>query len=124
MEDCSTDEQTQQETLCRRRYRQPRALDEAERNRCLAYSTVSMAIVTYCVSLFAVVYRINFFRSPVNIIDLLATATFYVDLILSLLEKENDLSEMINLIQVARLFRLTRHSPGLKVSILHLVSHV
>lgn len=62
-------------------------------------------------------YRINFFRSPVNIIDLLATVTFYVDLILSLLEKENDLSEMINLIQVARLFRLTRHSPGLKVSV-------
>jgi len=50
-------------------------------------------------------------------IDLLATATFYVDLILSILEKENDLSEMINLIQVARLFRLARHSPGLKVGI-------
>jgi len=60
--------------------------------------------------------RINFFRSASNIIDLLATLTFYVDLILSLLEKENDLSEMINLIQVARLFRLARHSPGLKVS--------
>jgi len=56
-------------------------------------------------------------------IDLLATATFYVDLILSLLEKENDISEMINLIQVARLFRLTRHSPGLKVSILVILVH-
>ena len=63
--------------------------------------------------------RINFFRSPTNTIDLLATAAFYVDLILSLLEKENDLSEMINLIQVARLFRLTRHSPGLKVGDAH-----
>ena len=62
-----------------------------------------------------VLCRINFFRSAANMIDLLATATFYVDLILSLLNKVNDLSEMINLIQVARLFRLTRHSPGLKV---------
>jgi len=51
-------------------------------------------------------------------IDLLATATYYVDLIMNLLNKENDLSEMINVIQVARLFRLTRHSPGLKVSVL------
>jgi len=55
-------------------------------------------------------------------IDLLATATFYVDLIMNLLNKENDLSEMINLIQVARLFRLTRHSPGLKVGIFVLFS--
>lgn len=66
---------------------------------------------------FCLLYRINFFRSLANIIDLLATGTFYVDLLLSLLQKENDLSEMINLIQVARLFRLTRHSPGLKVGI-------
>ena len=69
-------------------------------------------------------HRINFFRSLANIIDLLATATFYVGLILSLLEKENDLSEMINLIQVARLFRLTRHSPGLKVSVLVILCSV
>lgn len=40
-----------------------------------------------------------------------------MDLILTMLNKENDVSELFNVIRIMRLFRLTRHSSGLKILI-------
>lgn len=56
----------------------------------------------------------------VNIIDITATLSFYVDLILqsqySHLEN-TDILEFFSIIRIMRLFKLTRHSAGLKILI-------
>ena len=86
-----------------------------------------------------------FARSPVNIIDLVATLSFYTDILLQvthfsplpfffqfasaaldmtlqLIEQElahhvdnADILEFFSIIRILRLFKLTRHSPGLKI---------
>ncbi|GBP56122.1 Potassium voltage-gated channel protein Shaw [Eumeta japonica] len=63
---------------------------------------------------------IEFVKSPVNIIDFIATLSFYMDLVV---EKavvrrtgsKADILEFISIIKILRLFKLTRHSPGLKI---------
>lgn len=57
-----------------------------------------------------------FVTSPVNIIDFVATLSFYIDLIL-IKENKSDLLEFFSIIRILRLFKLTRHSPGLKILI-------
>jgi len=56
----------------------------------------------------------------VNIIDITATLSFYIDLILqnyySHLENA-DILEFFSIIRIMRLFKLTRHSAGLKILI-------
>lgn len=59
---------------------------------------------------------IEFLKSPVNIIDFVATLSFYLDMIL-VHEKKSDLLEFFSIIRILRLFKLTRHSPGLKILI-------
>lgn len=59
---------------------------------------------------------VDFIKSPVNIIDFAATLSFYIDLIL-LSEKKNQLLDFFSIIRIFRLFKLTRHSPGLKILI-------
>ncbi|KRT85779.1 ion channel, partial [Oryctes borbonicus] len=59
---------------------------------------------------------IMFVTSPVNIIDFVATVSFYIDLAL-ITEKKSDLLEFFSIIRILRLFKLTRHSPGLKILI-------
>lgn len=59
---------------------------------------------------------IEFIKSPVNIIDFAATLSFYIDLIL-IFEKKSQLLEFFSIIRIFRLFKLTRHSPGLKILI-------
>ncbi|CAG9856335.1 unnamed protein product [Phyllotreta striolata] len=59
---------------------------------------------------------VDFIKSPVNIIDFAATVSFYIDLIL-LSEKKNQLLDFFSIIRIFRLFKLTRHSPGLKILI-------
>ncbi|GBP73486.1 Potassium voltage-gated channel protein Shaw [Eumeta japonica] len=64
--------------------------------------------------------KCDFIKSSVNIIDYIATMSFYIDLILqkyaSHLENA-DILEFFSIIRIMRLFKLTRHSSGLKILI-------
>jgi potassium voltage-gated channel Shaw-related subfamily C member 1 len=59
---------------------------------------------------------LNFVKSPVNIIDLAATLSFYTD-ICQQLGRQTGLFEAFSIIRILRLFKLTRHSPGLRILI-------
>ncbi|CAG9788938.1 unnamed protein product [Diatraea saccharalis] len=63
---------------------------------------------------------IEFVKSPVNIIDFIATLSFYMDVVVELTVVKQyvdkaDILEFISIIKILRLFKLTRHSPGLKI---------
>ncbi|XP_018905029.1 potassium voltage-gated channel protein Shaw isoform X2 [Bemisia tabaci] len=62
--------------------------------------------------------KCEFVKASVNIIDYIATLSFYIDLILqkyaSYLENA-DILEFFSIIRIMRLFKLTRHSSGLKI---------
>jgi len=61
---------------------------------------------------------VDFIRSSVNIIDCIATMSFYIDLVLAHVAShmENaDVLEFFSIIRILRLFKLTRHSSGLKI---------
>lgn len=59
---------------------------------------------------------LNFIKSPVNIIDLAATLSFYTD-ICQQMGQQTGLFEAFSIIRILRLFKLTRHSPGLRILI-------
>lgn len=62
--------------------------------------------------------KFDFVRASVNIIDYIATLSFYMDLILQHIasDLENaDILEFFSIIRIMRLFKLTRHSSGLKI---------
>ncbi len=62
----------------------------------------------------------DFTRASVNIIDYIATFSFYIDLALQKFAEnmENaDILEFFSIIRIMRLFKLTRHSNGLKILI-------
>ncbi|CAO1379585.1 unnamed protein product [Diamesa hyperborea] len=59
---------------------------------------------------------LTFIRSPVNIIDLCATLSFYTD-ICQQMGQQTGLLEAFSIIRILRLFKLTRHSPGLRILI-------
>ena len=59
---------------------------------------------------------LNFMKSPVNIIDLAATLSFYTD-ICQQFGRQTGLFEAFSIIRILRLFKLTRHSPGLRILI-------
>jgi potassium voltage-gated channel Shaw-related subfamily C protein 1 len=62
--------------------------------------------------------KCQFIRASVNIIDYIATLSFYIDLILQKFAShlENaDILEFFSIIRIMRLFKLTRHSSGLKI---------
>ena len=62
--------------------------------------------------------KCHFLRSSVNIIDYIATLSFYTDLLLQTFAShlENaDILEFFSIIRIMRLFKLTRHSSGLKI---------
>ncbi|KAF2361663.1 Ion transport domain [Trinorchestia longiramus] len=62
-----------------------------------------------------------FIRNTINAIDFVATLSFYVDILLTSLPKEDDsgksaeVIEFLSIIRIMRLFKLTRHSGGLKI---------
>uniref|UniRef100_A0A0N4ZAL1 BTB domain-containing protein n=1 Tax=Parastrongyloides trichosuri TaxID=131310 RepID=A0A0N4ZAL1_PARTI len=58
--------------------------------------------------------KAKYFKAPVNIIDMVATTTFYIDLLLTTLGATADL-EFFSIIRIMRLFKLTQHSQGLKI---------
>ena len=62
--------------------------------------------------------KCDFLKSSVNVIDFVATISFYTDLILQHLVshiKNADVFEFFSIIRILRLFKLTRHSSGLKI---------
>ncbi|VDM95563.1 unnamed protein product [Thelazia callipaeda] len=62
----------------------------------------------------------RFFQSPITIIDLLATGSFYLDwLVTSFTTNENssDSIDFLSILCVLRLFKLTQHFSGLKILI-------
>ncbi|XP_043673569.1 potassium voltage-gated channel protein Shaw isoform X5 [Vespula pensylvanica] len=64
--------------------------------------------------------RCVFIKSSVNLIDMVATLSFYLDLALQRFAShlENaDFLEFLSIIRIMRLFKLTRHSSGLKILI-------
>lgn len=64
--------------------------------------------------------RCVFIKSSVNLIDMVATLSFYLDLALQRFAShlENaDILEFLSIIRIMRLFKLTRHSSGLKILI-------
>jgi potassium voltage-gated channel Shaw-related subfamily C member 1 len=66
--------------------------------------------------------KMSFIKSPVNIIDGVATLSFYFDLCMlifatELRHRESDLFEFFSIVRIFRLFKLTRHSGGLKILI-------
>jgi potassium voltage-gated channel Shaw-related subfamily C protein 1 len=63
----------------------------------------------------------SFVKSPVNIIDFVATLSFYFDFIMQVTgthsSQHSELYEFISIVRIFRLFKLTRHSGGLKILI-------
>ncbi|XP_052864164.1 potassium voltage-gated channel protein Shaw-like [Anopheles cruzii] len=59
---------------------------------------------------------VQFIRSPVNIIDLAATLSFYTD-VCQRMGEQTGLLEAFSIVRILRLFKLTRHSPGLRILI-------
>lgn len=62
--------------------------------------------------------KCDFIKASVNIIDYIATFSFYIDLALQKFASnlENaDILEFFSIIRIMRLFKLTRHSSGLKI---------
>ena len=68
--------------------------------------------------------KLAFMRSIVNMIDFTATLSFYIDLLLptilqssaqSVQQTNTDILEFFSIIRIMRLFKLTRHSAGLKI---------
>ena len=59
--------------------------------------------------------KLEFARAPVNIIDFVATLSFYLDCVLTYMKQDHDILEFFSIIRIMRLFKLTRHSPGLKI---------
>ncbi|KAL8625086.1 hypothetical protein ACOMHN_030721 [Nucella lapillus] len=61
--------------------------------------------------------KCEFMKAPVNIIDVVATLSFYLDFMLTKLKRESDMLEFFSIIRIMRLCKLTRHSAGLKILI-------
>ena len=64
--------------------------------------------------------KLDFAQDPINIIDFIATMSFYSDMLLQYLaaDLENaDILDFFSIIRILRLFKLTRHSRGLKILI-------
>ncbi|KAI6204770.1 hypothetical protein M3Y94_00715200 [Aphelenchoides besseyi] len=63
--------------------------------------------------------RLAFVKSPINIIDFVATTSYYADIILKLLHNETpkDIVEFLSMIRILRLFKLTQHHRGLQILI-------
>ncbi|GLH13961.1 Potassium voltage-gated channel protein Shaw [Gryllus bimaculatus] len=64
---------------------------------------------------------VQFVKSPVNVIDFVATLSFYADMVQTAMGpwpvEPTDILEFFSIIRILRLFKLTRHSPGLKILI-------
>ncbi|VDM85408.1 unnamed protein product [Strongylus vulgaris] len=67
------------------------------------------------VNLIDIVATVTFYMdAPVNLIDIVATVTFYMDVIFNTFGASADL-EFFSIIRIMRLFKLTHHNSGLKI---------
>jgi potassium voltage-gated channel Shaw-related subfamily C protein len=78
--------------------------------------------VEFVIRFFVAPSKLQFMKSLLNIIDFLATLSFYFDAAMRLLapmerQIHSDLYESISIVRVFRLFKLTKHSGGLKILI-------
>ena len=72
----------------------------------------------FCFRFISCPNKCNFLKSSVNVIDYVATISFYTDLFLQQHVshiKNADVFEFFSIIRILRLFKLTRHSSGLKI---------
>ncbi|XP_015787209.1 potassium voltage-gated channel protein Shaw isoform X2 [Tetranychus urticae] len=80
---------------------------------CNAWFTIEIIV-----RFFSAPSKLDFVRGAVNIIDFTATISFYLDLALQnfAFHMDNaDVLEFFSIIRIMRLFKLTRHSAGLKI---------
>lgn len=64
--------------------------------------------------------KMQFVQAPINIIDFVATVSFYIDMTVEIVIPEStnrDTIELFSIIRIMRLFKLTQHSSGLKILI-------
>lgn len=63
--------------------------------------------------------KVAFIKDVINIVDLIATLSFYADLAINYLGEglENDILEFLSMIRIMRLLKLTKHSSGLRILI-------
>ncbi|CAB3400683.1 unnamed protein product [Caenorhabditis bovis] len=63
--------------------------------------------------------KLRFFKSPINIIDLVATLSFYADatFVRFVEDEPKDVVEFLSMIRIFRLFKLTQHHQGLQILI-------
>lgn len=62
--------------------------------------------------------KMNFIKDPLNCVDFFASVSTYIDVLYYFLEnngKNNDYVQFIGLTRILRLFRLAKHSSGLKL---------
>uniref|UniRef100_A0A1I8FZI1 Ion_trans domain-containing protein n=1 Tax=Macrostomum lignano TaxID=282301 RepID=A0A1I8FZI1_9PLAT len=85
---------------------------------CICNSWFTFEIIT---RFFVTPNKLEFLKSPVNIIDFIATLSFYMDLALNSAlnadEASYEVLEFFSIIRIMRLFKLTRHIAGLKILI-------
>ncbi|XP_075258124.1 potassium voltage-gated channel protein Shaw-like [Convolutriloba macropyga] len=70
------------------------------------------------VKIFTSPSKLDFFKAPINLIDLAATAVFYTEKTLNFFEITGigvDLLDFLRILRIFRLFKLTRFSAGLKI---------
>lgn len=58
---------------------------------------------------------VKYLTAPVNIIDIVATFTFFLDLFILYIGQTKADLEFFSIIRIMRLFKLTQHSSGLKI---------
>ena len=88
--------------------------------RSLSLGTLGWGVAHRLIMFLQVESLALFLFYSVNIIDYVATLSFFIDLILQQMasELENaDVLEFFSIIRILRLFKLTRHSSGLKILI-------
>ncbi|VDM14126.1 unnamed protein product [Wuchereria bancrofti] len=88
--------------------------------------TQSIATFKQCTSVHPIIRVIfapslqRFFKSPITVVDLLATGSFYLDwLVTSIIsdQSSSDSIDFLSILCVLRLFKLTQHFSGLKILI-------
>ncbi|CAD5233312.1 unnamed protein product [Bursaphelenchus xylophilus] len=73
-----------------------------------------------CVRFFFCPSRTKFCKNPLNIIDLISTLSYYLDMIMVRIlrnEAPKDVMEFLSMIRILRLFKLTQHHRGLQILI-------
>ncbi|XP_013779127.1 potassium voltage-gated channel protein Shaw-like [Limulus polyphemus] len=59
--------------------------------------------------------KVDFIREPINVVDFIATISFYSDMMFQKMTSGLDILDFLSIIRIFRLFKLTKHSKGLKI---------